>query len=666
MWGSALGRGHVTVGAGLFRREEIRDSDRDHSRASWTPGGSFADAFGVSVGGNTLFITTGDKTAGRSLGTCKGSAYTGVLDRPFGLSGTGCGFAYADIAWHHERHERESVFLNLDYPIRKNVDMYFDARLAQSDNTFRYAPSVGTFSFTPSKALSQATLDTLQRDFGRLPEEVEVAHRFAGHGNRDWRTNLDEHAVTLGFKGRVLNGIGYNAYIRSHRHDTAEIGDTFVSTSLIRQAINGGRYDIENPLSTAPGHLAAIRETGLRLTRDVVTDNKTFRVAFDGSAFALGGGDVRYAVGTTVVHEEKRDTRHYRDVNGKSYEPSDVLGSGGDSFSGERRRWSTFTEVSLPLHDKWDLVFAGRVDEHDDVGATFSQQLASKYRLNTVFALRGSWSRGSKAPSLSALHLRGFDYPYIDCDTKTFAGNPQGCARQQVERLRIGNPDLKPDDAESFSLGAEMSLGPFSLSADWFRVELSDVPALLSAQSVLDLEAAGRLPSGAGVLRNGNHIDQITSTYVNAGERDVAGINVHGRVDWKTDWADVAFAAYWSHVTQEESRVLGEQQPGDHPRNRVHTVLRASRGNVTANWSVLGVSGYSNTSGEARYKAWMGHNLTLRWQNALRVKGLDLMGGILNIGNRGPSAATPGQVATTLDSSKGRTFFLTAGILFNP
>ena len=103
LWGSALGRGHLTIGADLFRREEIRDRDRGYSRASWTPGGPFADTTGVSVGGNTLLIATGTgddrKTVGRSLGNCEGSAYTGVLAQPPGASsGIGCGFAYADIA----------------------------------------------------------------------------------------------------------------------------------------------------------------------------------------------------------------------------------------------------------------------------------------------------------------------------------------------------------------------------------------------------------------------------------------------------------------------------------------------------------------------------------------------------------------------------------------
>ncbi len=374
LWGSALGRGHLTIGADLFRREEIRDRDRGYSRASWTPGGSFADTTGVSVGGNTLLIATGTgddrKTVGRSLGNCEGSAYTGVLAQPPGASsGIGCGFAYADIAWHlqpNARYERESLFFNFDHPLGKDTDMYLDFRAGWDDTAERYAPSVGTFSFTPSETLTQ----TLRQDpeIDTLPDKVFVAHRFVGHRNRDWHADTDEYDLTLGFRGKIFDNIGYNTYIRYYRHDVVVIGDTFVSATLAQQAIEEGRYDIENPFSSNSVHLAAIRDTGLRLTRDQVTDHKTARIVFDGPAFALDGGDVMWAVGAAFAREEKTDVYDYRDVENRSYEASDVLGSSGNSFSGERQRWSGFTEVSLPLRKDWDVVLAGRLDAHDDVG----------------------------------------------------------------------------------------------------------------------------------------------------------------------------------------------------------------------------------------------------------------------------------------------------------
>ena len=111
------------------------------------------------------------------------------------------------------------------------------------------------------------------------------------------------------------------------------------------------------------------------------------------------------------------------DVVNASYEASDVLGSAGNSASGQRRRWSAFTEASLPLHGDWDVVLAGRRDDYDDVGATFSYQVASQYRLHKALAVRGSWSEGSRAPSLYALHKsESLSYPLV-CDTKTFTGD---------------------------------------------------------------------------------------------------------------------------------------------------------------------------------------------------------------------------------------------------
>ena len=105
LWGGAVGDGHLTIGVDVFQREEIPDAAREHSRAKWTPGGLFADASGVSIGGNTVFIATksydenGDVTAthvpgvdarsiGRPLGDCPGNIYTGELGKPRDVEGT--------------------------------------------------------------------------------------------------------------------------------------------------------------------------------------------------------------------------------------------------------------------------------------------------------------------------------------------------------------------------------------------------------------------------------------------------------------------------------------------------------------------------------------------------------------------------------------------------
>ena len=546
------------------------------------------------------------------LGDCTGSAYTGTLADPGGVPGTGCGFAYDQISWQWEHREREALFVNIDHPVVEDAELYADVRYAQTDIVEpRFAPPVGFFAFVASEDLKMKLLgdDDIDRfhveDDGPFINEtvLGVNHRFAGHGNRNWKWDVDDYALTLGVRGRLAQATGYDAFLQIRRYDADLDGATFVSESAAQQEILRGRYDIENPLSTHPSHLAAIRETGLRLTRDRVTSRKTARASLDGTAFALAGGDVRWAVGSELESLDARDIFDYRDVHNRAHEPEDVLGSAGNSFSGERRRWSVFTEAALPVVSDWDVLLAGRRDDHDDVGATISYQISSRYAVNDHVALRGSWGDGAAAPSLRDMHVRDFeDHPRV-CDTRRSMGDLQTCQTSRVSRVTGGNPNLKPYDSESFSLGVETNAGPASLSVDWFEIGLSDTPARLAPQAIVDLDNEGRLPPGVAVVRgNDGLIERIENAVVNTGARDVRGFDFRARTDWNTVHADMVLDARWIRVIRNESRVGGVKQPGDFPRDRLHASLRASRGDVTAIWSVYGDSGDWNTRRTGRYE----------------------------------------------------------------
>ena len=400
----------------------------------------------------------------------------------------------------------------------------------------------------------------------------------------------------------------------------------------------------------------AIRETALRLTRDRVTDYRTVRASLDGPMLVLPGGEARWAAGAEFAAEDWRDVHAYRDRSGRSYDARDVLGAGGIQASGDRQRWSGFGEVSLPVRDDWDVTLAGRGDDHDDVGATWSHQLASRFRLNDALTLRGSWDKGSRPPSLYELHLRSSnDFPWV-CDRRSHGGALETCPVEQVVRVSSGNSNLEPDEAESVSLGAVIGLGSLSLSADWFRIALSDVPARLSPQSIMDLEARGALPPGVAVTRTQEgKVERIDSPIVNSGETDASGVDVRARLDWDIAWADLAIDARWLRMSRQETRVAGELQPGDYPRDRVHGSLRASRGGLTASWSVYAVSGYWNARRTGRFDGWVGHDITARWRDPFGLSGMDLTGGVLNIADRGPSIdpTDPDAADVSLDLGSG-------------
>lgn len=391
LWGGALGRGNLMIGFDAYRRQEIRSADREYSRAKWTPGGEFADTSGVSIGGNTLFIPTETGLVARPIGECSGGGYVGPLMNPAGIPGSGCGYAYADIAWETADFGRWSTFVNFDHPFGEKSDIYLHTRIARADMSFRYAPSVGDFVIPASPELQERLLDAYP-EIGEAPPAVLLYHRFVGHGNRDWRSKLDEFDVTLGVKGKLPGGVGYDVHLRAYRFEEVENGETFVSESEIGWLSALGNYDFENPLSSAPTHLEALRASALRLDHHHGITHKVLRASLDGKAFPLAGGDVRWAAGAEIDDERQHDDSGYTHafVFGDTHDAADVLGSGGITFKGERRRMSGFAEVRLPPLPDWSVTLAGRHDNFDDVDGVSSLQVSSAYRLNRMFTLRGS------------------------------------------------------------------------------------------------------------------------------------------------------------------------------------------------------------------------------------------------------------------------------------
>ena len=696
LWGGAFGESRVAVGADVYQRKEIRSADREYSRASWTPGRAFADAIGVSKFGNTLYIPTrkyGEDgitveqeyfnppadsevdAIARSLGDCTGGAYTGPLTEPGGVSGTGCGFAWANFGWNRSRLERQSFSFRFEHAVGEEADLYADARAARVEILELGSPASETISFDLSAGLWD-TLDgqlrpaTPEVDESNLPEGLSVDHRFVGHGGRDLRRDIEDYEVAAGLRGRFAGGTGYDAHLQYYRSDSASAGGGFVSRSAIVGAIEDGRYDLGNPLSQDPAHLAAIRDSTVRLDRELVETHRSARASFDGTGFTLTGGDLRWTAGGEIDYEEGWAFQGYLDANGGSHAPADVIGLGGNTYRGERRRWSAFAVATLPLHRRFEVDVGGRRDDYDDVGTAYSRHLASRLRLHDAVTLRGAWSRGAQAPSLFLLNLPQAIYFGSVCDKRNFTGNLSDCDRTRVRLITGGNPDLEPDEAESVSIGVTASLGPVRLSADAFRSKVEEEPATVPAQVLVDREAAGEeLPPGAAIVRGpSGTIDRIENPLINEGESRVAGFDLRAGVRWEHAWADLAFDARWHRLNQSDTWTAGERNPGDFSRNRVHTSLRASRGGVVAQWSLYAVSGFRNSLDTGRFPGWAGHDLTFLWRDAFGLGGVDLGGGVLNVADRGPpiDSSSPGSASATLDSQRGRTVFLSARYSFGP
>ena len=673
-WGGMVGEGRMTLGADVLRRQEITAQSRDYSRSVWRDGGAFNEARNVSVGGNTVWVVKLDEdrnfggVRSVALGDCDpAKGYTGPLVNPPGVSprlrDKGCGFAYGTIMWNTSSYEQKSAVLNLDHPLGEAAELHVDANFTQGDSAFRFAPSVGSFAFTPSPELLQAINDAAGSAFEADDDDLfVVAHRFVRHGNRDWLTDTDEYDISASIEGRIAEGLGYDVRVSAYGLDGFVDGTTFVHTDSIASAIRDGRYDLANPFSEHPDHLQAIRDSSLRLENEFGGDYLGARLALEGSGFAIGGRNAAWTAGLELDSAEVHDTSVYRSNDGMTFDVSEVLGSGGVSYAGERDTAAAFAEMSLPLAADLDLRVAGRGDEYDDVGGLKSWRLGADYRPSDIVTLRSSWSAGDRPPSMLALHASKWqDHPYIECDPGT-GSPPRSCTEinpRQVTRETEGNPELDPSDAERLAIGAEARKGPYFLSVEWYRLSRFGLPGRNSADwAMQNLDECMGDDRTNCIHRIGGDIT-IYDSYANVVDTDLSGITTRFGGGFRTGWGVVGLRGAWRRVTSAEVRVAGESGRYAIPGNAVRVGVLARRGTLSAVWTANYRSGYE--TGTGNFDSWFGHDVVLDWTDPLGLEDARVTAGVFNITDAGLSVntANPSSVDGPTEAGWGRTFFLT-------
>lgn len=670
LWGGPLGGGHVLVGIDHVFSEEVKDSQRSYTRTRFTD--SLAGARSVSIAGNTLLVGNDSYV----LGACDPQVYTGPLD---GSSGEVCGYPYGNVAWFADfpRSQRESVFLHADHPIGESAEVYLDVLAAQTRTRYIWAPPPGTFTFDVSQASS--VRDALEAAVPGLviPADgsVTVAHRFVGHGTRSWRWDWNDRNLVAGIRGELASGLGYDAHIRHWRERGVENGKTFVSEELVTAEILSGNYDIVNPLSTEPAHLAAIHRTSLHSRQNHDQEITVLHVALDGSALALPGGPIRWTTAFEFEDYSFQDVVHHRDFENRVYDVTKVLGGGGALVDADRHVMSAEAAASLPMLPDWELVLTGRLRDYDDVGGTPAWRVSSHYRVNDAFRFRLHSDYTEFSPGIRDLYESDRNvFPYVR-DCKAYLDDPQACVDQapvlQIKTEDVGNPNLVPAKAKSVGIGATLRFASMFLTADWYRQKIWNQASRPSPQLLVNLENRDQdLPEGAQVLRVGGSetgtIEKIVRPLMNDRDNDsrTEGLALRAGAAWETAWALLDLDINYLRTIDSQSRVQGVKLPGDYPRHRAHAVLRASRGDLTASWNVHRLSSYYNATGTGRWDSWTGHDLALQWQGAYGLQGLRLSAGALNIDDRKPALnpANPDNPALSYDSVRGRTYFVNASL----
>ena len=204
--------------------------------------------------------------------------------------------------------------------------------------------------------------------------------------------------------------------------------------------------------------------------------------------------DVSYAATDMINIAAGTEWRNERFEIGAGGRPSWEVGpyaaqgfvSGSNGFPGfpdytagawDRSNVALYGDVELrDPGDRWTVGGALRFEHFDLFGSTTNGKLSARFGLSDVVSVRGGVSTGFRAPTPGQQNTLNVQTT-IDPKTLQLVDSANVPSTFLAAELKGGKP-LEPETSVNTTAGLVIDTGPFTLTADYFRVDLSNRLAL--------------------------------------------------------------------------------------------------------------------------------------------------------------------------------------------
>lgn len=506
--------------------------------------------------------------------------------------------------------------------------------------------------------------------------DVVVYARAVPLGGRTTKSISDTQRLAFNAEG-LLAGWDYRAgAVYSENKSTINYKNGYANETLIKQAFKDGTI---NPFGdSAPGAWDSVRLYGdgwIAKYTTALADAKASK-----ELFALPAGMVAAAFGAEIRHE-KLDSQIQEAAR-------NAIGSGiadSKSTQGQRNVSALYAEAEIPVVKGLELQLATRFDHYNDFGNSFNPKVAFKYQPAAQVLLRGSASKGFRAPTLYDVFMPNsktytaskFNDP-VRCPGGTPAngGNKAQDCNQQFMVQQGGSRNLNPEKASSLTFGIVLEpVRNLKASADfWWTMVQNTI-------GVMDPGAIFGNPSKYAdrFVRNADgSLDYVQTTSENLGNLSAAGVDLSFAYRFpRTAYGDFNVGldgTYTSKYVQQLEKGGTYYSPlGGWYKDIMVPALRwkhsLTLGWSKANWSALLVQNYSsgytdmNPNDEAHnVKPYSNWNLsgTYLWNKKLTVTA-----GVKNLFDQEPPYSNQTKTFQfgfdpVLADSVGRAYFLKA------
>lgn len=460
------------------------------------------------------------------------------------------------------------------YEITDNITTNVYATYARSESTVNLAPTPAAGStgfvipvdspFIPADlAIALASRANPTAPFSYNRRFAETGPRIGINENNSFQIrNITDFKISDNWNANLVLSYGRTDF------DSQNIGN--INRTAVEAGLNGCRTAAGAPTGFGvPEGCVPVNIFGQNtLTPAMINfiqtdtfDTSTFEqvraaVNLNGTLMELVEGD---AIGVALGAEVRKDSGSSTPDDAKVR--GEIIGFNQQNpLAGSIDVREVYGEIRLPLVARsgggtlLSVEAGGRYSDYSTVGGLFNYKLGAELQPLDFLKFRGSYNRAARAPSVFELFQNGDQgFPsYIDpCNATSsrtsailarcqasapgfdFAGFNQN--NSQVQAFAFGNPDLKEERAETWTVGAVLTPGNvlggnLSATVDYYNIKITQLNQALGASYfLLDCYTNGNAESCGRIQRNAatGQIDRINTTRLNSDNTlQTSGIDV--------------------------------------------------------------------------------------------------------------------------------------------
>ncbi len=568
----ADGNGHAVAYATWRDNDELKQESRDYTSCALNNGGTACGGSYNSVIPNFIFSTDAVFTdydywtldqAGNGFDVANGYGFLANLpqwlDNPYN---------YAPVNHFMRPDTRYSFGTFVDYEVNDNFKPYMEAMFTHDRTKAQIAES-GTFFAElydiplTSPLLSALQVNQLATRFGLDPATDSI---FAYIGKRNVeggpRTDILEHnafRVVGGANGDLTENWKYDvSYTYGQTSSSSNYINDFFAPNIL-EALDAGTYDVFTLNGVTPAQANSLTAAGA-LTG--ITSQKVLTALVDGDLnYTMPGADSPIAL---VAGIETRTNTFERNSD-VVFEDGLLLGQGGttESIIGEISVDEVFLETVIPILQGNQDLFAElgvRFSDYTPSGSASTYKVAATYKPNDLLKFRAGFNHVVRAPNVGELFApqsEGLWNGTDPCAGATPALSAAQCANTGVTAAQYGsisqspasqyngifggNPNLKPEEADTISFGVVVDpLDNLTFSVDYWDIELESVIGAIGAELTVEQcaitgnsDLCSNISRGAtGSLWLGDGSTTfVQATNINLASRHYEGIDLAAKYD---------------------------------------------------------------------------------------------------------------------------------------